>query len=280
MGSLENALQLARTVGETVNKVQGPLDVHLMHDHIAQKFEELNKTGPQDLWWQEVHSLYEDCMKNAPQTCCTLAEYAQWAENMIRFWLTLLSAREMIVAWAGRDPTSLETAISPNHSLIQSRDLDPAIDFPKGQQSKIETIGNDTIEALKKRSIDCFDAWTTANYRTRLSMASVRKQAKVLFNEKDRSLLCGFYSWTQHPPSSPLSTIPKERIIGKESLCTHILWPAEITPGRVGFRRMNGGAGITSINEYEAALRIALDLMKIASDAKLPLVLPEQRKKS
>ena len=30
MGSLENALVLARTVGETVTKVQGPLDVHLL----------------------------------------------------------------------------------------------------------------------------------------------------------------------------------------------------------------------------------------------------------
>lgn len=280
MGSLENALLLARTVGETVTKVQGPLDVHLMMDPVHKKFEELHAQGPQDHWWEGVRNLYDDSMKNAPQRCLTLAEYAEWAEHMVRFWSTLLSAREIIVAWAGRDPTSKETAIKPNADLIKVRDLDPALDFPKGKTSKIETIGMETIEAMEKRGIDYFDPWTAPQYRTRLSLASARKQAKVLHHETNSSWLCGFYTWrkmsSQHSPFA----VPKDRLIGKEILRTRTLWQEEIIPERVGFLSFAGGMGVTSINESEAALRISLDLMKIAANAKLPLVLPEAKKPS
>lgn len=280
MGSLENALQLARTVGETVTKVQGPMDVHLMAPHITTKFDELQKQGPQDQWWEGVRGVYDDCMKSAPQKCITLAEYAQWAEHMVRFWMTVLSAREMIVAWAGRDPTSLETKITPNTDLIRTRAVQMGIDFPKGQTSKIETIGNETIAAMKQRGIDCFELWDAAKYRTRITLASSRQKAKVLHNEKDPSLLCGFYSWMRRLGQPPPSAMPKDRIIGKESLRTRTLWAEEIVPERVGFRSTTGGTGITSVNEYEAALRIALDLMKISINAKLPLVLPEARKQT
>lgn len=278
MGSLENALQLARTVGETVTKVQGPMDVHLMAPHITTKCDELQKQGPYDQWWGGVRGVYDDCMKHAPQKCITLAEYAQWAEHMVRFWHTVLSARAMIVAWAGRDPTSQETKISPNTDLIRARDLNISTDFPKGQPSKIETIGNETIETMQKRGIDCFDPWTSAQYRSRFSLASHRKQVKVLHNERDSALLCGFYFFDRRTPQPPPSAAPKDRVIGKETLRTRTLWPAEIVPLRIGFRSTAGGTGLTSVNEYEAALRIALDLMKISTDAKLPLVLPEKRK--
>lgn len=280
MGSLENALQLARAFGETVTKVQGPMDVHLMVPHITTKFDELRKQGPQDQWWEGVRGVYDDCMKSAPQKCITLAEYATWAEHMVRFWLTVLSAREMIVAWASRDPTSLETKITPNADLIRVRDLNLSTDFPKGQPSKIETIGNETIEAMQKRGIDCFDPWTSAQYRSRFSLASHRQRAKVLHNEKDSALVCGFYLWDRKSPQPPPSAAPKDRIIGKEMFHTRTLWPTEIVPLRVGFRYTASGTGITSVNEYEAALRIALDLMKISTDAKLPLVLPEARKQT
>ncbi|MBI4129609.1 hypothetical protein HY464_02865, partial [Candidatus Peregrinibacteria bacterium] len=273
MGSLENALLLARTVGETVTKVQGPLDVHLMMDPVHKKFAELNTKGPQDLWWRSVQATYDDCMKEAPQKCQTLAEYARWAENMVRFWLTALSAREMIVAWAGRDPTSLETNITPSADLIKTRDMQAGTDLPLKQVSIIETIGNDTIARLRAKGIDCFDPWDSAKYRTRMSFARNRKQAKVLHNERDFSLLCGFYSWIRRKGQPPPSAMPKDRVIGKESLRTRTLWSEEITPERVGFRGVTGGTGVTSINEYEAMLRIALDLMKISTDAKLPLVL-------
>lgn len=278
MGSLENARELAREVGETVSKVQGPMDVHLMAPHITTKFDKLQKQGPQDMWWEGVRSVYDDCMKSAPQKCITLAEYAQWAEHMVRFWHTVLSAREMIVAWSGRDPTSLETKITPNTDLIRTRGVQIGTDFPKGQTSKIETIGNETIAAMQQRGIDCFEPWDAARYRTRLMLASNRQKAKVLHNEKDSSLLCGFYSWLRRSGQPPLSTMPRDRIIGKESLRTRTLWTEEIVPERVGFRSTTGGTGITSVNEYEVALRIALDLMKISNDTKLPLVLPEKRK--
>lgn len=278
MGSLENALQLARTVGETVTKVQGPMDVHLMVPHITTKFDELQKQGPQDMWWEGVRGVYDDCMKLAPQKCITLAEYAQWAEHMVRFWYTVLSARAMIVTWAERDPTSQTTSITPSADLIRIRDLNPPLDFPKGQTSKIEEIGNDTLERLKKRCIDCFDPWTSAQYRSRFTLASHRKQVKILHNEKDSALVCGFYLWDRKAPQPPSAATPKDRIIGKETLRTRTLWPTEIVPGRIGFRHTIGGTSITSVNEYEAALRIALDLMKISINAKLPLVLPEKRK--
>lgn len=278
MGSLENALQLARTVGETVTKVQGPMDVHLMVPHITTKFDELQKQGPQDMWWEGVRGVYDDCMKSAPQKCTTLAEYAQWAEHMVRFWHTVLSAREMIVAWAHRDPTSLETKITPNADLIRVRDLSLSMDFPKGQTSKIETIGNETVETMKQRGIDCFDPWTSAQYRSRLSLASHRQRVKVLHNEIVSTAVCGFYLFDRRPPQPPPSAAPKDRVIGKETLRTRTLWPEEIVPLRIGFRHVSGSTGATTINEYEAALRIALDLIKIAADAKLPLVLPEQRK--
>lgn len=279
MGSLENALLLARTVGETVTKVQGPMDVQPMTDALIRPcFAKLHKQGPVDQWWQSIAVLYDDCMKDIPKDCRTLAEYAQWAEHMVRFWLTLLSAREIIVAWAGRDPTSQETDIKPNHNLIRVRDLQHDKDFPKGQSSNIEKIGNETIDALKKRGIDCFDLWTSAQYRSRLGLANARKQVKILHNEKDASLLCGFYSWDRRLPCPPPSAMPKNRTIGKEILRTRTLWPEEIVPKRIGFRPTLGGAGITSINEYEAALRVALDLMKVSIDTKLPLVLPEAKK--
>ncbi|OGJ57986.1 hypothetical protein A2947_01740 [Candidatus Peribacteria bacterium RIFCSPLOWO2_01_FULL_54_110] len=278
MGSLENALLLARTVGETVTKVQGPLDVHLLAEPIAKKFHELNMAGPRDLWWEGVKNLYDDCIARAPQLCQTLAEYAEWAEHMVRLWSTVLSAREMIVAWAGRDPTSLETAITPNTDLIHVREVDISMDFPKGKSSNIETIGNETIEALKKRGIDCFDPWISAKYRTRLSFAKNRRQAKAMHHQTNTSLLCGFYTWLKRTPHPPSSAQPKERTIGKEALRTRTLWPEEIVPERVGFRLVSGGAGVTMINEYEAMLRIALDLMKVSVDTKLPLVLPESKK--
>lgn len=278
MGSLENSLILARAVGHTVATVQGPMDVRPMTDALVRsKFSALHQQGPVDQWWQGVAVLYDDCMSHAPKDCVTLAEYTQWAEHMVRFWHTVLSARDIIVAWAGRDPTSQETKISPNTDLIRVRDVQHDTDFPKGQTSTIETIGNETIEALKQRGIDCFDPWTAAQYRNRLSLASTRKQAKVLHNEKDSTFLCGFYSWEQRRPRPPPSAMPKERTIGKETLRIRTLWPEEIVPVRLGFRATSGGNGITSVNEYEAALRLALDLMKVSIDTKLPLVLPEKR---
>jgi len=277
MGSLENALVLARTVGETVTKVQGPMDVHLMVPHITTKFDELQKQGPQDMWWDGVRGVYNDCMKRAPQKCITLAEYAQWAEHMIRFWHTVLAARTMIVTWAERDPTSQTTSITPSPDLIRVRDLNPSLDFPKGQASKIEEIGNATVANLTKLGIHCFDPWTSAQYRSRLLLASHRKQTHILHHEKDASLLCGFSVWNMRPPQHPLSAAPKERVIGKETLRTRTLWPAEIVPVRIGLRPVSG-TGFTSVNTYEVALRIALDLMKVATDAKIPLVLPEKRK--
>lgn len=279
MGSLENARELAHTVGETIAKVHGPMDVHLMVPHITTKFDELQKHGPQDLWWEGVRAVYDDCMQHAPQQCVTLAEYAQWAGHMVRFWHTVLSARAMIVAWAERDPTSQTTLISPSPDLIRVRDINSSIDFPKGQASKIEEIGNATVEHLKKLGIDCFDPWTSAQYRSRFSLASHRKQVKILHHEKDTSLLCGFYMWTRRLPQQPPSAMPKERIIGKDILRMRTLWSAEIVPERVGFRSISGtSAGITAVNTHESALRIALNLMKASTDAKLPLVLPELKK--
>ncbi|MBI2117506.1 hypothetical protein HYT95_01270 [Candidatus Peregrinibacteria bacterium] len=278
MGSLENALILARTVGETVTKVQGPLDVYLLSEHITKKCNELHAKGPQDQWWAGVKAVYDDCMKVAPQKCQTLTEYARWAEHRSRFWLAVLSAREMIVVWAGRDPTNLETKITPSDDLIKTRDVQTGTDLPQKKISIIETIGNDTLSRLQARGIDCFDPWDTAKYRTRMSFARNRQQAKVLHNEKDASLLCGFYSWIRRKSQPPPSAMPKDRIIGKESLRTRTLWSEEIVPERVGFRGITGGPGVTSINEYEAMLRIALDLMKIATNTKLPLVLPESKK--
>ncbi len=276
MGSLENALILARTIGETVTKVQGPLDVHLLSEHITKKFGELHAKGPQDQWWAGVKAVYDDCMKEAPQRCQTLAEYARWAEHMVRFWLTVLSAREMIVTWAERDPTSQTTSITPSADLIRVRNLNPSLDFPQGQTSKIETIGNETVDALQKLGIKCFDPWTSTQYRSRLMLASHRKQARILHHEKDTSLLCGFCVWNTQLPPPPLSAIPKERIIGKESLRTRTLWPAEIVPVRIGLRHISG-MGFTSVNTYEVALRVAIDLMNVATDAKIPLVLPEKK---
>lgn len=60
MGSLENALQLARTVGETVTKVQGPMDVCPMTDALIRPcFANLHKQGPVDQWWKGIAVLYE-----------------------------------------------------------------------------------------------------------------------------------------------------------------------------------------------------------------------------
>lgn len=278
MGSLENARTLARTVGDTIAKVQGPRDVHLMMDHIRKKFAELQKNGPQDLWWKSVRALYDDCVQKAPQACVTLAEHAQWAEHMCRFWLTVLSARAIIVAWAGTDPTKEECHIHPSSSLISARNVTMATDFPKGQNpTKIETIGNETLAALQKRHINCFDPWTSVQYRTRLSFALLQYRAKILHHERDTGLLCGFYTWMQRTPIPPLSAMPMDRTIGTETLHTRTLWPEEIVPERIGFRHTLGGHGITSITEEEAALRVAIDLMKVAIDAQLPLVLPEKR---
>lgn len=281
MGSLENALLLARTVGETVTKVQGPMEACPMTDALIRpRFTELHKQGPVDQWWQGVAVLYDDCMKGIPKDCRTLAEYAQWAEHMVRFWHTLLSAREIVVAWAGRDAASQETKISPSHNLVKVRDLQQGTDFPKGQTSMIETIGNETIAAMKQRGIDCFDPWTSTKYRVHFSVASANKQAKVLCHQGDTSLLCGFYSWLKRAPQPRLSAMPTDRTIGKETLCTRTLWSEEIALERVGFRRAssNSSSSLTSINEDEAALRLALDLMKISMDTKLPLVLPEPKK--
>lgn len=280
MGSLENALLLARTVGETVAKVQGPMDALPMTNALIRPcFTKLHKQGPVDQWWQGVSVLYDDCMKNLPKDCRTLAEHAHWAERMVRFWSTLLSAREIIVAWAGRDPTSQETAIKPHTDLVKVRDPQQGTDFPKGQISMIETIGNETIVAMKQRGIDCFDPWTSTKYRVRLCFAASQQQAKVLCHQGDTSLLCGFYSWMKRAPQARLSAMPTDRTIGREILRTRTLWPEEITLERVGFRRAssNSSSSLTSINEDEAALRLALDLMKISMDTKLPLVLPEQR---
>lgn len=278
MGSLENALTLARAVGHTFQTVQGPRDVRPTMDALVRsKFSALHQQGPVDQWWQGVAVLYDDCMGQTPKDCVTLAEYNQWAEHMVRFWHTVLSARAIIVAWAGRDPTSLETKISPSSDLIGVRDIDVTKDLPKGKfTTKLETIGNETIEAMKKRGIDCFDPWTTARYRTRLSLAAYRKQGKVMHHQTDSSLLCGFYAWMQRKPHPPPSALPRTHRIGQESLRTRTLWTEEIVPERVGFCSV-GVRNLTTINEYEPALRIALDLMKASIAAKLPLVLPEQR---
>jgi hypothetical protein len=244
-----------------------------MDSLVEPRFRQLSFQGPKDHWWEAVTKLYDDCQAQYPGTCSSLADYARWAQHMYRLWSTMLSAREMLVAWAGVDAQKGTYNISPS-DLLAVRKLTQG----EAQQalSHIERIGNETIDALRKRGIDCFDSWTTKQYQGYF-VRHLPPTARFFYHKSDALSPRGYCAWIQRPPLIPATAAPVERRIGSETLRIRTLWPGEIYPDRIAFRPFPNLS--PSILEEEGAMRIAFDLIDASIDTKLPLVLPGPTKK-
>lgn len=243
-----------------------------MNTIVRLRYQSLKTSGPNDQWWERIAALFEDCDKEAPRDCRSLVDYGCWAEHMYRFWATALSAREIIVTWAGAPPSKQTCEISPRN-LLSTRDITLS-DLPKGKDTDIERIGKDTLDALARRGIDVFCPWTPNNYRNYF-LFNTHKHAKAIHHRDGPALICGFYGWEQRPLPAPCVNSPIQRQIGKEILRIRTLWPAEVVLDRVAFRPMTGRS--PTVTEEESALRAALDLVQASIDLKLPLTLPKKK---
>lgn len=274
MGSLENTLILARTAGQALTKVQGPLDIDPTMALVVQpQYTSLCAQGSKDQWWDQIVALYEDCIKETPQRCNSLADYAKWAEHLYRFWSTALSAREMVVTWAGTDPTKQQCSITPTN-LLSVRNINAA-DFPQGKDpTMIEQLGNETRSALQRRGIDCFVQWDSWQYRNYF-LRNTWKTAKAFHHQDGPAFVCGFYAWSKKSPTIPATSSLIDRSIGKEILRIRTLWQEEIIPDRVAFRPLTVRS--PTVTEEEGAIRIALDLIQASINTKLPLTLPKKK---